>query len=82
MLYTDGIHLITDEVSMNELHEFAESIGVKRCWFHNPRGKNKPHYDLTKPELIEKAIENGVKLVSSKEIVLILKDRLSKKNFK
>ena len=45
MTYTDGIHLVAD--SLEELHEFASSIGIKRCWFHGMR-KGHPHYDLPK----------------------------------
>jgi len=31
MVYTDGIHLVAD--SLEELHEFAHKIGLKREWY-------------------------------------------------
>lgn len=49
--------------TIEELHEFAESIGVKRCWYSNKKGKNRPHYDI-KGYQITKALRNGAELVS------------------
>lgn len=69
MVYTDGVHLIAD--SLSELHDFAKSIGLKRCWFQNKRGKNHPHYDLTNKHILQKAELNGAKRISSKEIIKI-----------
>lgn len=37
-------HLTAD--SLQELHEFAENLGMKRRWFQVSR-KGVPHYDLT-----------------------------------
>lgn len=84
MIYTDNIHLIAD--SIEELHGFAVKIGLKRCWFHNPRrkstgsSKNHPHYDLvnkknlplidsTGKRYMDKAIEQGAKLVSDRQLI-------------
>lgn len=53
-------HLVSD-VSFDELHAFAESIGVARHWFH------KNHYDLRGPEH-SRALENGATLVSTREL--------------
>lgn len=68
MIYTDLTHLITNG-PMEELHEFAQSIGLKRQWFqdHNRH----PHYDLMgfKKGL---AVRAGAKVVTSKEIVRVL----------
>ncbi len=44
--------------SLNELHEFAKSIGVAKCWFHNPRNQGSPHYDLN-PEQRARAVAAG-----------------------
>lgn len=44
MVFTDGVHMVANTVE--ELHEFAESIGLKRHFFHGVR-KGHPHYDLT-----------------------------------
>lgn len=66
MIYTDNIHLIAD--SLKELHIFAESIGLKRCYFHGMR-KGHPHYDLMNVDIRKKAIDAGANLVSSRFIV-------------
>ena len=72
MIYTDGVHLITDG-DLSELHEFAQRIGLKREWFQNKNIKH-PHYDIW-GEIKERALENGAEVVSSKEIVRILRRR-------
>jgi hypothetical protein len=72
--YTDGIHLIGTG-SVKELHAFAAKCGIKRCWFHNPRGKNKPHYDIVrkretvKKKLYDAVIEAGARPTTSQDIV-------------
>ena len=38
-------HLTSD--TLDELHEFAEKIGMKRSWFQLSAGREIPHYDLT-----------------------------------
>ena len=72
MIYTDGVHLSTDG-DIEELHSFAKSIGLKRCWF---QPKSHPHYDLTTERKKNTAINAGAKLISSKELVMILVPRL------
>jgi hypothetical protein len=57
-------HLVSD-TSLEELHRFAESLGLRREWFQE---KSIPHYDLT-GELYDLALKRGAKLVSSREIV-------------
>lgn len=58
MIFTDGTHLIAD--TLTELHEFAQSLGLKREWF---QPKSYPHYDLFrgKPKL---ALKGGAELLS------------------
>lgn len=58
-------HLVSD-TSLEELHLFAKSLGLRREWFHE---KSIPHYDLT-GEVYNLALERGAQLVSSREIVL------------
>lgn len=58
-------HLVSD-TSLEELHRFAESLGLRREWF---QVKSVPHYDLT-GEAYEMALDRGATLVSSREIVL------------
>lgn len=57
-------HLVSDS-SLDELHEFAVSLGLRREWFQR---KSVPHYDLTGRHY-ELALERGAILVSSREIV-------------
>jgi hypothetical protein len=57
-------HLVSDS-SLDELHEFAQALGVARRWFQL---KSIPHYDLTGAEF-DLALERGATLVSSREIV-------------
>jgi uncharacterized protein DUF4031 len=46
-------HLFAD--TLEELHAFAETIGMKRAWFQNGSA---PHYDLT-PGRREAAVKAG-----------------------
>jgi len=58
-------HMVSDE-SYDELHAFAERLGVPR------RGFERDHYDI--PEhLHEAAIEAGALMVSSKKLVTRLR---------
>lgn len=57
-------HLVSDS-SLEELHEFASGLGMRREWFQR---KSIPHYDLT-GEVYDLAIERGATVVSSRELV-------------
>jgi hypothetical protein len=61
-------HLISADIE--ELHEFAQQIGLKNEWFQAK--PTKPHYDV-KGMMRKRAIESGAIEVSSKEIVILLK---------
>jgi hypothetical protein len=63
-------HLVADTIP--NLHSFAQSIGLNKCWFQNKRNKNQPHYDV-KGLMIDKAIKAGAKQVDSKTIVEFLR---------
>ena len=58
-------HLVST-VSEGELHNFAKSIRLKTEWYQD--GEH-PHYDLTTPNAIQRAIRAGAKMVTSKEII-------------
>lgn len=60
-------HLMAD--TKEELHEFANQYGVKRCWYDGNR--RHPHYDLRNGDL-ERVLEVLVP-ISSKEMVKIWK---------
>jgi hypothetical protein len=53
--------------TLDELHAMADKIGIQRKWFQN---KSIPHYDICKTKRAL-AIENGVKEVSSRELVKV-----------
>lgn len=47
----------------------AEDLGIKRCWFHNKKGKE--HYDIPKKRL--KEIQSKCEVVDGREILKIIK---------
>lgn len=64
---TDGKrHLICVPYSIENLHEMASRLGIKRCWFH------KDHYDI--PKRRQKEIEAQCEIISSKKIVEIIRE--------
>jgi hypothetical protein len=58
---------MVSDVSYDELHAFAESIGVPR------RGFDRDHYDIPR-SLHPAALEAGAELVASRELVRRLTD--------
>ena len=63
-------HLVAD--TLENLHFFANSVGYKRCWFHNKRGKKRPHYDINEVDF-DRVVEAGAIHVHSYEIINLLK---------
>ncbi len=59
-------HLATDG-NVQELHDFAERLGLKREWFQDRPGL--PHYDVT-PNKQAAAIKAGAILVSAEELLI------------
>ncbi len=58
-------HMIAD--TLEELHQMADKIGMKRSWFQS--GKvDMPHYDLVESKR-KLAIKNGAVEISRKQIV-------------
>jgi|GEM_PF-2801124 len=70
MLYTDGIHLISD-TGVEELYRFGENIGLKREWVHWTPGR--PHFDLINEEIRKKAVDAGARWVKRREFVAALR---------
>lgn len=62
-------HLVCKPFSIENLHKMAEDLDIKRCWYHT--GKH-PHYDIPKRRI--KEIQDKCTLVSTKEILRIIKD--------
>jgi len=67
-------HLVADDIQ--ELHDFATKLKLKREWFHNHRIQ--PHYDITAAKR-ELAISLGAKPITTKQmserVTKILLDR-------
>lgn len=55
--------------TLDELHEMALKIGMKRAWFQgkNPRH---PHYDLVKSRR-DKAVALGAKEVAGRDLIML-----------
>ena len=62
-------HLVSD-TSLDELHTFAQSLGIPLRGFHDKPGQ--PHYDLIEP-YFEQAQAAGALLVPNREIILALR---------
>lgn len=68
----DSCHMFTDNPDLDELHAFAEKIGMRRQWFQDHRVA--PHYDLT-PSRRSQAVLLGAVEVGRKEASAIWKSR-------
>lgn len=68
-------HLITDNPDINELHEFADRIGLRREWFQEftkrPAGLYRPHYDVTDSKRQE-AIAAGATPIGVRDMSAVL----------
>jgi hypothetical protein len=65
-------HMFTDSICLDELHKFAEAIGMKKVWFqkHNLA----PHYDLISGRRAV-AIKHGAVAVDRRQAVAIWRAR-------
>lgn len=62
-------HLVCIPYSVENLHEMAEDLDIKKCWYHG-NGAHK-HYDI--PLRRREEIWAKCKIVTSKEILQIIK---------
>ena len=60
-------HLAAD--TLDELHEFAARLGMRRSWFQSGNGRH-PHYDLVKSRR-DRAVALGALEVSGRDLVLL-----------
>lgn len=74
MIYSDGSRLITDQAELEELHKFAESVGLSRRWFRDKPGE--PSYDIFSGSVREMVKAKGARFVIAQEIIQILRARL------
>lgn len=60
--YSQACHLfVACDTPVDVLHEFAEGIGLKRCWFQRSNS-GLPHYDLTASRRIAAVRAGAVEL--------------------
>ncbi len=59
-------HLFSDDNNLDELHEFAAKIGLKRSWFQDDG--RLPHYDLTAGKR-QFAVKEGAAFRSVKDVL-------------
>lgn len=65
----DARHLACIPYTLENLHEMADALGIKGCWFHSGRW---PHYDIPKRRIQE--IQAKCDVVSSKEFLKLIKE--------
>lgn len=64
----DYRHLVCTPYTVENLHKMAETLEIKRCWFHNG---SYAHYDIPKRRIAE--IQAKCKVVSGRDILKIVK---------
>ena len=65
----DQRHLVCVPYSVENLHVMAETLDIKRCWFH--ASATFKHYDIPKRRIAE--ITAKCTLVSTRDILTIIK---------
>lgn len=58
-------HLVCKPYSLENLYLMAETLNIKKCWFH------KDHYDIPKRRI--KEVQSKCTIVSTKEILEIIR---------
>ena len=69
--YAEACHLVADDI--DELHAFAESIGLKRRWF---QPTSMPHYDMVGRKRAEAVKKGAVEIGREKLVELLRKQRV------
>lgn len=65
--FREGCHLFTDPGNLDDLHEFARSIGLRPNWLHDAI---MPHYDIVESKRVY-AISRGAIAVGRRRTVEI-----------
>lgn len=68
----EGRHLICVPYTVENLHKMAETLGIKRCWWH--AGASYPHYDIPKRRIAE--IQAKCTVVPGRVIIKIMRGEL------
>ena len=66
--YDNMRHLICVPYSIDNLHKMAQSLNIKRCWFHNAKY---PHYDI--PKKMMGKMPSSCELIPAKQLLLFIK---------
>jgi hypothetical protein len=66
-------HMITSEADLDDLHAFAEAIGMQVRWFQR-HAAWRPHYDLT-AKTRAAALAAGAVEVTGRRLIEILRER-------
>lgn len=69
-------HMTAD--TEDELHEFAEKIGLKRSWYQNDPKDIIPHYDLTANKR-RQAVKNGAVEIDWRETARRVQEVMDKR---
>jgi len=77
MIFFDGIHLTSQNI--DKLHEFAQSIGLKREWYQD---KTLPHYDIISKRISKLAVDKGAILTNNREMFKLHQYWKRRKNMK
>jgi hypothetical protein len=72
----DSRHLVCVPYSVENLHQMARDLRIKRCWFHS--SARFPHYDIPKRRIEE--ITAQCTRVSSRDILSIVKGTYSRES--
>lgn len=72
--FAEGAHMLAD--SIDELHRFAASIGLKRAWF---QPESSPHYDLNAGRHAA-ALKKGAQLIDRMKLVELIRKHRQEKN--
>lgn len=70
--YGMSCHMVAD--SLEELHAFAQTIGLRRDWFQRSTGAGWPHYDLTARRR-DAAVRAGAIELSCRQLVTFLRSK-------
>ena len=63
-------HLICLPYSIDNLHQMAYELNIRKAWFHRGKSGTLMHYDIPKRRIAE--ITSKCEIVSSKEIVRMI----------
>ena len=64
--YKRWCHMASDNPDLEELHQFAARLGLKRAWFQNKL--DRPHYDLV-PTKRALAMKLGAQAVTTQQLI-------------